>query len=378
MRLSEFFSQSTRSVLSEMRTDSEAFENLDRADKWLARYTYEALDRWPPADVLDALARRYPVESTTIYRGMNFRTQETYDEFIREIKDGILTTHGITSWSPQRSQVESFAVTRPSYFLDRETMRDHSEAQQEREYINGYRGIVLTTEIEPGQGIDVNKSRLGHENEIILLPGSYKVSIENLKKYRHAIEDGDRTPDDIVDRHDPNGASPYENQFYEYVLHHHGENLSDSSKRKIFARLKQKADIRLEVDKRGGLFKDPDYDILHIFYPYHYFAGAISGFYTDEDYAIAEKDAAIVAQKIARVISQNPNAIVKSADFDILGDLTGNEAAKRALLKHIGQQYRDLEVEGRAINDLPGEERQLALRKHMEKVKKVMGQLGRS
>lgn len=379
MKLIEFFGSEAPPLL-EMRPDSDAFYDLDQADQWLAKYTYEALDRWPSKEIQRTLVQRYPVsEPTTIYRGINLKTKEQYDEFRASIADGQITTGGITSWSPSRDQVESFAVTRPSYYLDLDTMKGYGEARSQREYIQGYRGMILKMVCEPGHGIAVNKSNLGHESEIILIPGTYRVEIEReYKLYKSALEDGDIDVDSVVANHDPDVSTrgrEYDHQFYDYVLHHHSDRLADSSKRKIFQMNYKPAEIRVDVEREEiRKYSHDPYPTVSIFYPYWFLQHAVDGRYTDDDTEKAERVAVIVGKKIAKAIQQYPNYIVRISDMGPLMSLGATEP-KNALMRHISKQYKDLEAEGRAINNLPGEKRQQAMYEHQKKLELVLNQI---
>lgn len=371
MKLMEFFSPEP---LMEMRPDSDEFDRLDHADQWLAKYTYENLDKWPGKDILEILAKRYPVEKpTAVYRGINFSTKEHYDEFKEKVADGTYKTGGVSSWSPN-PDVEQFAVTRPSYYLDLDTMRGYSEAQKQREYIQGYRGVILKTIAEPGRAINTNASRLGHESEITLFPGEHPVEIvRELKLYRDALEDGDTDIDAVInntpEEYDRNNA--YQHGFYEYVLHHHGDKLSPETKSQVFKRMFKGPEVEFHI--REKFFASDYYPRIQISYNGAAIIGATKGFFNPEDYQKVKRAAREMARKITTIIRQHPDHIIE-AHLGALIDFSQDKNLKKAVMSHIATQYKELEVDGRNINDLRGKEAQQALHVHTKKLEIVLSQ----
>lgn len=375
MRLTEFFNPEPV-VLLEMRPDSDRFEQLDRADQWLAKYTYENLDKWPPHDVLAILLNRYPIKETmTLYRGMNFRTKEKYDEFMATVADGVLKTNGISSWGSSPDEVESFAVTRPSYYLDRDTMVDHGEAQQQREYVSGYRGIILSVKAKPGQAIDVNASKLGHEREYILTPGEYNVTVSrDLKKYREALDDGDTDIDTVIAKYDPEGRASYDNQFYEFVIHHHAKELSDKSKKKLLSIVYHAPEIG--THDTHSVFNDASTYPMEIYYPSQYMKMAAEGYFTPKDTDKARQEAKTLVGLIVAKYKEFPDKIIKCLGFTSLAEFAGmGGVAKKTLQQHIGRQYAAMQEEGRAINNMDPELRNSAIYNIGKRAQAILGQM---
>lgn len=376
------------SIIKEMRTDSEEFENLDHYDQWLAKYTYENLDKWPSQDTLHELAHRYPItEPKTIYRGMNFREQDKYEAFMASIKDGVLKTGGITSWGSKADATEQFAITQPSYFLDRDTMRAHDEASKAREFVTGYRGIILRMTAQPGQAIDVNKSRLGHEDEIILLPGTYKVEIEReVKKYRDALDGGEYNIDDVIQA--PDGQTKYHESFRDYVMHHHQGELSDASRAHLFQsrveHLKsfdyQPTEVVFHERKPyKGMDREGTPTYVEIQYPSTFFAQAAEGIYLPQHTEQCRKWARVSIKKIIDYIRAHPDVIFRYSDnVRDIAKFAGVEAPFVEVMKaHIGRQHRNLEIEGRKLNDLDLKDWDMrtAIQRHGERVIEVLKQV---
>ena len=203
----------------------------DPADRWLAKYTYENLDKWPSRKIIDTLLNRYPASPGTIYRGMNFDTKEQYDAFVAELPS--MQTQQITSWTKRERAAEQFALTKPTYFLDLSVMKSYEKQQQERESLSGYRGLVLSTVIGERQGIDVDQSNLGHESEIILTPGQYDVKVHKvIKRHQETLADSNKTPDEII--MNAKTEAELQSDFVQYVLHHAGKTLKPETQNHVF------------------------------------------------------------------------------------------------------------------------------------------------
>lgn len=207
----------------------------DPADRWLAKYTYEGLDRWPSKQIIGVLLDRYPAMPGMIYRGMNFDTKEDYDAFVAQLPT--LKTSGITSWTKHEKAAEQFAVTKPSYFLDLSVMQAYGKQQQEGERLSGYRGLILAMQIGDHEAIDVNLSKLGHESEVILPAGQYEVRIHRvIKRYQDDLSDSGRTVDAII--RDAKTEDELSDGLVRYVINHHGHTIATDTQRHIFTLLK--------------------------------------------------------------------------------------------------------------------------------------------
>ena len=151
----------------------------DSADTWLSKYTLENLDKYPSSSVLDELLEEYPFDGGTLYRGLNFADIEQWEEF-KQQTDNLtkLETGSISSWSTDKRETFAFAVTRPTYFLDRELMQAESTKDKNIDYMIGHVGVILKTNVGAGVGIDVRKSPHSKESEVILKPGTYKIDVD--------------------------------------------------------------------------------------------------------------------------------------------------------------------------------------------------------
>ena len=229
--------------LKESSQDYTDYSNLDKADTWLAKYTYSGRGKNPPEDILNELIHRYTLDKpTTIYRGLNFRTKEEYEKFISQFEQGEsdkFQTTGISSWAFTPEDAHQFAVTQPSYILDYETMRLYDEAAKEGEVVTGFCGVILSFFVKPIDGIDVTKSKHAKENEFILKPGVYNIKIYKiLKKFRQQLEQGETTIEEVITKMatTPKGDSESElNKFYGFILKNFSNEIkSQDLKSKIF------------------------------------------------------------------------------------------------------------------------------------------------
>lgn len=208
------------------------------AKRWLAKYTYENTDKNPNDYIISELIKKYPAESGTIYRGINFYTKKLYDDFIQKFngkKSAILKFDTISSWTRNENDSEQFAVTQPTYNMNYIVMSMYQKQQERKERLSGYRGIIISTNIQDGVSIDVDKSDLGHESEIILPKGSYTVSIHKIiKKYEEELSDKNTTVDKVIQNTKSLEDAYKENSFFKYVMHHHLDSINSKSRDHLF------------------------------------------------------------------------------------------------------------------------------------------------
>ena len=152
----------------------------DSADTWLSKYTLENLDKYPSDAVVEELLSEYPYDGGTIYRGLNFQDKEQWEKFKEHTKNlTVLETGSISSWTPSKKEAFPFAITRPTYFLDRELMQAESTKNKNVDYMIGHVGVILKTTIGPNAAIDVRKSPHSKESEVILPAGVYKIEVDD-------------------------------------------------------------------------------------------------------------------------------------------------------------------------------------------------------
>jgi hypothetical protein len=377
------------SHLQEAR-DHESFK--DKADAWLARYTYENLDKWPGRDTILTLLDRYPSKQGKIYRGINFSTQQDYDNFMQQFggnSQAVLEFSGITSWSHSKSQAQQFAVTQPTYFLNKEVMVAHGVMKKNKERLAGHRGVILETVIKQGDGIDVDASGLGHESEVILPPGSWHVSItQQLKKYQHQLEDGDAHIDQVIQRttsvEDTKGSGGH-HSFFEYVLHHHSDQISNKSRSHIFSLFKPSDSMPAFVytatpayvwGKEEENLTDFDYHIpgARLFDLY------LAGIFVDP------KHQRWIKQLAAKVVSMAVPVLEKHIisarrvnmhALNMVADIAGQQSQLAQVLRNtVGAEYQRLQTQGREINRIRDpRDHERAIKAHTEALSALLNKL---
>lgn len=223
-----------------MKTTFKSFlSESAKADAWLKNYTVDALDKFPSKQTLDDLLADYPYDGGTLYRGLNFHDREQYEQFLENTKNGtVLETGDITSWSPVRAECISFAITRPTYFLNRELMQAEDKKNKDIDYMIGHAGVILKTTVKPGVGINVNKSEFGKEQEVILVPGTYKISVdETMLPFVKSINKDNFKKEFMSLTSLGSSASKLDIRKFEHILFHYSE-FDDEMKQHLFDLIK--------------------------------------------------------------------------------------------------------------------------------------------
>ena len=194
-------------------------------DSWLKKYTVDDTDKYPSKAALAELLKKYPFEGGTLYRGLNFHDKEQYEEFLQNTKNGTeLDTGNISSWSPVRAECISFAITRPTYFINRELMQAEDKKDKDVDYMIGHAGVILKINVGPGVGIDVNKSEFGKEQEVILVPGTYKISVdETLLPFVKSISKDNFKSEFMKITSLGSSATKLDIRKFEHILFHYSE-----------------------------------------------------------------------------------------------------------------------------------------------------------
>ena len=361
--------------------------------RWLAKYTYEGVDKYPNKKTIDYLLKNFPCKSGDIYRGMNFYTKKEWDEFIDQFngKNSCeLEFNGVSSWSPFPESANQFAVTKPTYFINYEVIHHYELQQKKREALSGYRGIILHIHVNEGQGIDVNSTNVGHEDEIILPPGKYTVSIYKIiKRYEDQLNDNDNTIDNVIlstTKHDIKYS--HDNSFYNYVMHHHSDKLSNKAivhLLKLFTPDPSKPLFTYEVSPYFQIFssKDQGLDDTKVNFSYYvpmlpllqlYKTGifknnpSIEQQITTACKKIFHQALPIIEKYIVNANSYNPHII------NLVASIAGktNELT-RMKQRTLGAAYKELEKNVRNINNISDyREKQQAIRKYGEDMKSLI------
>jgi hypothetical protein len=376
--------------------------DLDKADRWLAKYTYESLDKYPSSDIAEELTHRYPAApGTVIYRGMNFDTEEEWNDFIKVYRqnDGVITAGSVSSWSQDPTEAKQFAVTKPSYFVSFSTMDLYFKQKKAREYISGYRGVILQTTVKEGTGIDVNASNLGHESEIILIPGKYKTTIyKEMKRFADVMADEDETLANILDKvltsKNSDTTDEYYEKFYKYVFHNYGDDIrqSEDLKEQIYqitvATLKSKkiSDNMVISVKPAYWFRDvPNYTEVTVSFASGLFIIGENGFIPKSKLGIMQQYANKIIEAYADLVKKYSGVEYhyNFGNSDLLKKYASSRHAEmldNIMNQQIGGSYHQVnsreEVDKiNAISD-PNEKRR-ALNDYISKITRTLSQINK-
>ena len=380
----------------------EDLDQLPADERWLALYTLQGLDKWPSDGILNRLIKKYGVEKpTTVYRGMNFDDKEDYDKFINDLKSnqGVLSFGSITSWTRNKGTAEQFAITRPTYYLSRELMMAHDEMSKNRERMIGYRGIILETVVGVKQGIDTSKSRHAKEDEIIVIPGKYKIRIhQEVKKFKDIMDDRDETLESILENvlkeKQEGKLSEYYRKFYDYVKHHYADNIRSNDKLKNIVYEVFKSGLRehkslsdlieIREPQQGYLERATKMYEVDISFAQGIFYLANQGFVPDDKIPEIEKYANKVVSAFEKSLSKysGPEYFYSLGALKILEPWISDPGRiKKIYNTQIGKAYNLMNSRERIreINKITDpEERRLTIRKFTEVIEKILNQYTRN
>lgn len=340
------------------------------ADEWLHNHVRHNLDKYPSLEVIDDLLHEYPyTKGATLYRGLNFADEEQYRTFLANTDNGtMLKTKSISSWTPDRHQATQFAVTRPTYFINAALMQAESEKEKQRDYMIGAAGIVIQLEPEAGKCIDVTSSKLAAENEVIVIPGEYKISIN--KTYIPFVKSiDDENYEEVLQ-----GIESLDSGFNKQKLFHiifRFADLSNDAKQKIWDLYGFKGKLQPYVDLK-------DYSVLgNGEMRLHAGFNLPDGLMYCYRFLLPEHQQVIrSAIKTALLeITKQIDKIVKEKELDYrklriftshdvkLGEVITGINAFKNIDRELGNMYRELNSAEniKSINDLPHEEKVKAI-----------------
>lgn len=199
----------------------------------------------------------------TLYRGMNFATEKDYNKFIEDIKDNKISIKSISSWTRHKQTAIQFAKTRPSYmeYMDERDMELISKATKENESVVGFRGVILKTTIKANTALDVNKTEIAKEDEIIIGPSELKIEAEFVYKNSDRIKNEgiDAILKKYLDKDEDTDYSMIIN-----ILDNHSDKLTDENKKQIGSYILHIDDERniINVSTQESLTKKNNIEII--------------------------------------------------------------------------------------------------------------------
>lgn len=132
-------------------------------------------------------------EPMTIYRGLNFTTEEQANKFIKGIKDnGGYASISPSSWSKEKKVATEFARFKKTYNPTPLVMSLQREMSEKGEFVMGHGGFLLKATINSNEGAYVGNTNSGMEGEVLLPPNkTVKCEIIEIKGFDRQInEDG--------------------------------------------------------------------------------------------------------------------------------------------------------------------------------------------
>lgn len=372
-----------KELLEDSWRDSEIYNDFDESDTWLKKYTNEGMDKWPSQEIINDLLEKYPLsKNTKVYRGMNFYTKEKFDEFMNDLKNNnyILDINGIASWAPDEKTAEQFAYTQPTYYPTPELLKYHKDALKQGEKVVGYRGIILTTELKVGQGIDVRKSEHSKESEIISIPGKYKVSVKEIKTFKDRLSDNETNYSNVIlqtTKDDINSNSDI-GKFFDYVLKNaEPEEITDKAKHHLFLLFdysqKFSSDYRPASDNSFGLGLEEE---IAFYYRSGIYDLYNRGFILEKDAKLLKKQGIEILKEFMKIATKYPNAKLRTQDLRMLVNFCDYENEWRKFLKMYGDQYNKINDTARDINKISDpDERRKAIEDYKNDIMKILGNI---
>jgi hypothetical protein len=247
----------------------------------------------------------------------------------------------------------------------------------------------LSTQIASGAGIDVNKSGVGHESEVILPPGVYMINVhKQIKKYAHQIADADVDINQVIINMsvaDVKKSGASEATLFDYVMHHHVSELNPAARAHLF-KLSQpdphKPMFVYKVEPVSSWDHTPDHKVTFQYYIpcYHVFALYKQGvFQAPAQKASVVKWAKQIMREALPVFALH---IIAAERMDMglirqVAQIAGMEPElDRMLQRTVGAEYKRLGDQGRLINKIQDPKaHEKALRDHSEQLKQLMSKI---
>ena len=207
-------------------------EFLDNADKQLKQYVKDELAIYGK-NAYKTLLERYPTEEDlTVYRGINFKSRLEYHRFIKNLEknNGYTQESKASSYTRDKSTAIGFAETTKTYYPTLEIIEAESKRAKEGETLSGYCGVVLKTTIKKGEAVDVNSSKYGIEDEILVEPQkSVKVEVEVINSLKHQVNQKDFNINEYIQNCN-NTSDP----LFKYITLNQAEKINNESAEYIF------------------------------------------------------------------------------------------------------------------------------------------------
>lgn len=323
--------------------DNVDYDDSSEAMQWLKAYVSDTFfSKVVPDDhIVDELRSNFPLDGpTTLYRGINFRTEEQYNAFMESIQSGIMETYMLSSWSKDPGEAEQFAYSTMVDYPDLEVMRLYDERRQNKERISGYRGVVLKTTATPDMAlVDVTKTPFSREQEVILLPGEIPVEIyKEIKTFKDEFAETD------INEYIHNLTSEnFDQQAIDYILHHHGNELDDESRHKIYELFKPNYLVYVEINEEPkemfNFNPDETHSVAKIYLNTN-FLNNIYPFLTEEDKQEVQEQLDTEAEEVAYIVNHEEIDKFEGAPISLLEKYIDKQIVDQ-IAKPIGKKVRE-------------------------------------
>ena len=352
-------------------------------------------------ETFEILRKRYPNKKPLkLYRGINFRTVEQYMNFMQSIEDNKgYKARGADSFSEDQRTVLDFALTQPTYFLNEELMVAEDEKRQNKERLSGYCGVIVEIEVPSNYVVDVSSSGFGIEDEAIVEPSKvYPCKINLVESYRMICNKESFSVNDFIEKEfDGN----FNDEFFQYVLHHHKNEFSAQSRQKLFNDLNSFSieNLMENMDEDDELvFQSEDLIVIKIeefvgsirsnkteerylpLFNRRLFKEAESGYFLEDDYKRLTEKAEKILKEFTSFTLENQE-IKWRENNDLVKDVSKycSESAisyyKSNVLSNKAEEYKKLGEEGEKINELSGDDFKKALDDHKNKLMDFLNNL---
>lgn len=310
-------------------------DNLERLEQYVRNSGYLT------NDYVETLAHRYPYDGGYLYRGLHFDTQEQFDRFMESIADGKITTSGMSSWTKSEDTAKSFSMMKMTYEPNLSIMMADKKRQNAGDYMTGFEGVVIKTKVPRDVGLDVTKTDIGAEGEVILPAGSYPVEIvHNSVPYSRQYDDLDKVK--ALLRTVMDDESKDSRDKLDFIMKSWVPRLDDVSKQKLadwyhMPHIKEPVEDSIGIHK-SNLFKKKETTITIFFH----FDPALYPFMSEKYQNIMVRKASQVTKKLSKIIAD-------SSDEDLLG----MRVFRTEGLKHLNPRYvSDMSAASRRIAKL--------------------------
>lgn len=338
--------------------------------------------------VFNSLQAQFPVEDkpnrlkkdgyVRVYKGINFKKQEAYDEAKSSYMSKGYVRPFADSWTPCFDEAKGFSEITKTYFVDEHVLSSYADMVSAHEDVAGYGGMVLEAWVHEDDLVDVCASGEAIEDELLLRPNkTIEVShIHEVKTFRRQIEEG------LIDINETlvKLRGNMDESLVRHIVSCHMSKTTEDTAQKIF-------DIGMDVYMQS-LRGECDFETLEMF---QYEDRDISG-YVYKDFNDAEPTLNMIVPSI--LVSMAEKGLFNESQFNELQDLMDEIAegcvelieqtgisnlgyCKKYLLayssddvkehlfleinrKH-GEQFRALHDNVRSINKLPEAEFKVAV-----------------